>query len=406
MSRTVVPAGRTGRRAWTPIGALTIVAMVTACGETPGESPPPPPAGTAPSNSVAMSQRQIERAGIRWETVHEATITAETQIPGQLGPDEDRSAQVGAPALARIVTVHVGVGDRVSRGQRLISLQSEQATLARAAYAKATAELSAHRSAARYARAALDRSERLFELKAVSRQDVERARVDNEEADAARIAAEAEVERTRTTLDQLGVDPSTGALILHAPLSGTVLSRDAVAGRVVDAGALLVTITDPATLWLHIAAPERVAPALRSGARVRFSVAELAPETFEATVENIGGALDPTTRTLPVRARVSNRTGRLRPAMFATVIVPLGDPQTGITIQPAAVQLLDGRSVVFVAQPDDAGGALFERRDVETGLRTSNEVQIVKGLNPGDVVVTEGAFLIKSEVARSASPAN
>jgi cobalt-zinc-cadmium efflux system membrane fusion protein len=351
-----------------------------------------------------MTRDQIQRGGIQWQPVRATTMSEAIEIPGQLAPNEDRTARLGAPARARVITMHVRIGDRVSRGQPLVTLQSEQASAARAEYAKAVAEQNAHETAARYARTALERAERLLELKAVSRQDVERARVENDEAESARVQAQAEVERARDTLTHLGVSEQTGEMVVRAPIAGIVLNREAVPGSVVDAGASLVAVTDLTTLWLDIAATERVAPLLQRGAQVRFTVPELLPQTFDATIENVGAALDPATRTLPVHAVVRNPTSRLRPAMFATVTLTVGQPRTGVMIPDSALQLLDERPVVFVAQTNGTGGARFERRDVEVGARTGAEIQIVRGLSAGDVVVTEGAFAVKSEFARSKMP--
>jgi cobalt-zinc-cadmium efflux system membrane fusion protein len=291
------------------------------------------------------------------------------------------------------------MGERVVRHQPLVTLASEQAANARAEHVKAIADLGAHRVAARYARTALGRAERLLELKAISRQDVEKARVDREEAESMQAQAEAEVERARVTLEQLGVS-ERGEIVVRAPLAGVVLTREAVPGSVVDAGDPLLMITDVSTLWLDIAATERVAPALRRGERVTFSVAELAPRVFDAVIENVGGALDATTRTLPVHAVVPNSSGALRPAMFATVMLPLGDVRAGVTVPEAAMQLLDERPVVFIVAPLKDGGARFERRDVEVGARMGKDLHIVRGLRAGEIVVTEGAFAVKSQFAR------
>lgn len=212
--------------------------------------------------------------------------------------------------------------------------------------------------------------------------------------------AEAEVERARITLEQLGVS-KTGEMIVRAPLAGVVLTRDAVPGSVVDAGDPLLMITDPSTLWLDIAATERVATVLKPGGRVTFTVPELLPQTFEALIENVGGALDPATRTLPVHAVVVNGSGALRPAMFATVMLPLGEARAGVSVPESAMQLLEQNPVVFVAIPDAGGGARFERRDVEVGARSRESVHIVRGLNPGEVVVVEGAFAVKTVFARA-----
>ena len=376
-----------------------LLATCVACSSGDLRTDEGPPAA-APPEDVIMSRDQIAHARIRWDVVAASTATEVVEVPGQLAPNEDRTARLGSPARARVVTVHVHMGDRVRRNQPLVTLASEQAATARAEYAKAVAELGAHRVAERYARTALGRSERLLALKAVSSQEVEKARVEEEVADAKVAQAEAEVERAQATLAQLGVS-ETGEIIVRAPLAGVVLTRDAVPGSVVDAGEPLLMITDPATLWLDIAATERVAPVLRTGGTVTFTVPELAPRRFEAVIENVGGALDPTTRTLPVHAVVSNDSGALRPAMFATVLVPVGDARQGVSVPDGAMQLLDQRPVVFVAVPDADGGARFQRRDVEVGARAPGQVQILRGLSPGEIVVIDGAFAVKAAFARS-----
>jgi cobalt-zinc-cadmium efflux system membrane fusion protein len=326
------------------------------------------------------------------------------EIPAHLVPDEDRTAHLSAPTRGRVVSVHVRIGDRVSRGHPLVTLQSPDATAARAEHTKAVAELHARQAAATYARVARERAERLLDLKAMSRQEVERAHTDDQLAAAARAQAEADVERARATLTQFGVDLETGDIVLRTPLAGVVLSREAIPGTVVDAGAHLVTVSDVGTLWLDIAATERVATALRPGARVRFTVPAFPSQTFEAAIQSIGAAFDPVTRTLPVRAVVRNASPRLRPEMFASVNVEQGEPRPGVAVMSGAVQLLDQHPVVFVAHPDGQGGARFERRDVEVGVRTKEDVQIVRGLDPGDLVVTEGSFVVKSEFARARGP--
>ena len=384
---------------------IAAVCFTAACGPTTPELTSVP-AKAAVAGDLGMTREQIRQAGIRWAPVAAMTAAEVIEVPGQLAPDEDRTARLSAPARGRVLTVHVRLGDRVARGEPLITLQSEQAALARAEYTKALARLNADAAAARYAVAAVARAERLLALKAISRQDLERAQVENHTAESQRLQAQVEVDRTRSTLAQLSVDSETGEIILRAPLAGIVLNRDVVPGSVVDAGAPLLMVTDPATLWLDIAATERVAPVLRRGARVRFTVTELLPRTFDATIENVAGGLDPATRTLPVHAIVRNITGLLRPAMFATVTLPLGESRTGVAVADGAVQLLDARAVVFVVRPDHQGGARFERRDVEVGGARDDQIQILRGLKAGEVVVTDGAFAVKSEFARVQTPAS
>jgi cobalt-zinc-cadmium efflux system membrane fusion protein len=358
---------------------------------------------TAPSarHTITMTGDQIAHAGIRWAPLRAATSADIAEVPGQLAPNEDETARLAAPARARVQKLHVHMGERVARGQPLVTLVSEEAAAAKAAHARAVADLNARRVAARYSRAALDRADRLLELKAVSRQDVEKARVEYEEAEALRVQAEAEVERAAATLWQLGVSGGSGEMIVRAPLAGVVLSRDVMPGSVVSAGDPLLMITDTRTLWLDIAATEKLATALQPGSRITFTVRELVPQTFDAVIEDISAALDPATRTLPIHAVVQNASGALRPAMFATVLLPLGEARAGVAVPDQALQLLDQRPVLFVAEPQAGRGARFVRRDVVIGARRAGEVHVVGGVSAGEIIVIDGAFAVKSEFARA-----
>jgi len=303
------------------------------------------------------------------------------------------------------VAVHVRIGDVISTGQSLVTLQSAEAASARADYSKAVAALNSARAAAVYARTAADRARRLLAVKAISTQDVERAVADDELARSTLAQAEAEVNRARVTLSQLGVGGTAGAMVLRSPLPGVVVSREAVPGSVVSAGTPLVTVTDPSTLWLDVSAPDRIASSFKTGAKVKFSVPAYPQEFFQARVQSVGGAVDPLTRALLVRAVVPNPGRRLKPEMFATVWIESGAAQSGVSVPEGAVQLLDQKPVVFIAIPDGKGGARFERREVELGAKTDGSIQILGGVKAGDLVVVNGAFAVKAEFARSSMAA-
>ena len=129
----------------TRIILLCLLATGAACSDgdiRTDESLPAAP----PQQDVVMSRDQIAHARIRWDVVAASTATEVVEVPGQLAPNEDRTARLGSPARARVVTVHVHMGDRVRLDQPLVTLASEQAATARAEYAKAVAELNAHRA--------------------------------------------------------------------------------------------------------------------------------------------------------------------------------------------------------------------------------------------------------------------
>lgn len=383
-------------------GTATFLIGLAACGRA-DTSPAAASAETSEraATQVTFTASQVQHGSVRWTVVDSMSAVSTIQVAGRLTANEDRTVRLSAPAQGRLVAAHVRIGDIVSSGQALVTLQSAEAAASRADYSKAIAELNSRRAAAVYARTAAERAERLLAVKAIAKQDVERARADDQLARSELAQAEAEVGRARATLSQLGVNSATGAMVLRSPLSGVVVSREAVPGSVVSAGTPLVTVTDASTLWLDVSVPDRIASSFRPGANVRFSVPAYTGEFFEARVQNVGGALDPSTRALVVRAVVQNPGRRLRPEMFATVWIESGALRTGVSVPDDAVQLLEQKPVVFIARPDGKGGARFERRDVQTGATVSGRTQVLKGIATGEMVVVSGAFAVKAEFARS-----
>src|SRR4029453_2349071 len=126
--------------------------------------------GGARDSGVTLTAAQIRHGGVAWQPVEMGTAAASVAVPGQLVPNEDRTARLGAPGSGRVVKVHVRPGDRVSRGQLLVTVQSPEAGAAQSDLAKARAELSARQAQAVYAKTARERAERVVALKGITRQ--------------------------------------------------------------------------------------------------------------------------------------------------------------------------------------------------------------------------------------------
>ena len=364
------------------------------------------------ASEIMLSAAQLQHGGIRWApaaSVAAGAMTSAVTLPGQLAPDEDRTARLGAPAQGRVLAVQVSPGERVAAGQILVTLQSPDAGMAQSDLAKATAAVASRRAQAAYAASARERADRLLALKAIPRQDYERTVAEAELARSELAQAEAELDRARSTASALGAEGQpAGRLALRAPAAGVVLERLAIPGAVVEPGAALLVITDPGTLWLTLDAPEALSGALRLGIVLRFVVPAFPAETLSARVNAVGAGLDPATRTLAARAVVPNPKGRLKPAMLATVMLPApaseGSAANAIVLPDSAVQLVDGVPTVFEAMPDDKGGAHLMARPVRLGARSGNLVVILGGISAGDLVVVAGAFAVRAELKKASMP--
>jgi membrane fusion protein, heavy metal efflux system len=357
------------------------------------------------NNSVAFTAAQVQHGKVRWAPAGAGAASVTVAVPGQLAPNEDRTARLGAPARGRVLTVRVQPGDRVTRGQLLVTLESPEAGMAQSDVAKAQAELTSRRAQAQYAKTARERAERLLILKAIPRQDYDRAIADDEAARAGLAQAGAELRRARSTADQLGAGAAAnGVIAINSPLAGVVLSRTAAPGTVVEPGAPLVVVTDPTTLWLQVNAPEKFAALFRRGATLRFTVPAYPGQTFSARTDAVGAGLDPDTRTLPVRATVAS-DGRLKAEMLATVTLEGGQGTVAAVVVPDdAVQTLNGKTVVFIATPDGKGGAEFVAREVKVASRSGGRIVITRGISAGELVVTAGAFAVKAQITKSSMP--
>lgn len=365
--------------------------------------------GGAVATELTLTAAQIQHGGVKWAAVTMGNAASRAVVPGIVTANEDRTARLGAPARGRIVDVKVRPGDRVSSDQALVTLQSTEAGMAQSDVAKATAEVTARKAQAQYATAAKSRAERLLALKAIPRQDYDRAVADDEQARASLTQAESELKRAQSTATQLGAGStaSTGEIVIRSPLAGVVLARTAVPGAVVDAGSPLVVVTDPVSLWLSINAPEQFAGLFHRGSLVQFTVPAYPADTFSARIDAVGAGLDVDTRTLAVRASIASATrgtNQLRPEMIASAIIEGAQSARAAIVPENAVQLIQGKPNVFLVRPDGKGGAHIERREVDLGPRSSGRVAVLRGLTLDDLIVVDGAFAVKAEFQKAAMP--
>lgn len=306
---------------------------------------------------------------------------------GELKVNENAYAEVGVPIPGRVVRLIASPGQHVRRGQPLAVLQSVELGQARAG-------LAAARARAELARQTVERKRGLAEERIVSRGELQRAEAGAAEAEAELRAAEASV--AALGVGSGGAGDLSGFTLL-APLSGTVLERAAVQGQTADPSRPLFRIGDLSRLWLIVQAPERDALRVRTGSPAEITLAALPGQQLHGEVGWVGREVDARSRTVPVRIVLPNDGGQLKPGMFATAwLATGGEGDRVVAVPTAALQRMDDQWVVFLPR----GEGRFEARPVERGRDLGNEVALLSGLQPGERVVVEGAFVLRAEAEK------
>ena len=370
-----------------------------ACGGAPEEAPENAATADPATGIVTMTGAGREAAGIATAAVREVTRSDAFHAVGVVSLDERRTARLGAVVDGVIAEVLVQPGDRVEAGAVLARILSDRFHDVWADYFTATARRRHAEAGLSYAQTAAGRAERLVADKALAEQELERVRAELSAAEEELVSARADVRRTEQDLLHYGLTPSPDAeprenehVPVQAPFAGAVIERLASPGAAVTLGEPLLVVSDLSRVWISAEVDEDDLHRLSAPEPVEFRVTAWPDEVFTATLTTIGDVINPETRRVTVRAETDNADGRLKPEMFATLTVASGTPRELLVVPAAAVQELAGESVVFV----ETGPGEFRRRRVVTGAGFDDGIEIREGLRAGEMVATEGAFLLKS----------
>jgi cobalt-zinc-cadmium efflux system membrane fusion protein len=376
-------------------------AALTACGRQP-EDTPKPEAGAASAdspdahedapNTVEVDENSVRDLRITTREVESRTRGDLAVLLGELAVDQRAYAEAGVPVAARVTRLLVNAGDTVRAGETLAELTSPELARARAEYLSASARL-------RLADAVLERKRVLAAEKIAPLREVQ-------EAESAVGEARAALRVSGAAIAGFGVEPPAddddGAtspdFTLRAPVGGSVIERAAVVGQMLDPAVPAFRIGDLSMLWLTVHAFERDAVRIQQGVSARLSFQALPGQDFDGIVMMVGRHVERESRTVPIRIDVKNRGSLLRPGMSATATLPVGETGAAIlTVPVAAVQRVRNEWSVFL--PRDANH--FEIRRIGRGRDLGAEVEVLSGLNPGDRVVVDGAFLLRAQAEKS-----
>jgi len=358
--------------------------------ETPhSQSPIPDPR----SPEIALTPDMIQRAGIKTVAAMKGTAATSLHLPGVVQPNAYKNVDVTSLVSGRVTQVRAELGQRVMLNEVLATVYSPELADAQTAFIAARADHLAHDQAQA-------RTQRLYAIGAASRQELERLEAEKSEMDA-------KVETARARLVLLGIPEEKTQRIaspadvvttfdVKAPIAGIITKRTANPGLNVDLATPLFTVTDLSTVWVIADLYERDFAGVGVGSPVSITTPAYAGMELRGRVDYIDPQVQPETRTAKLRAEVPNNGNRLRFGMFVDVGIGARMSRPVVMVPKTAVQTVGAQSVVYVA----SGPGRFIQRAVTIGDATGNEVVISSGLEPGDAVVTEGAFFLRAEHER------
>jgi cobalt-zinc-cadmium efflux system membrane fusion protein len=350
----------------------------------------------APDNvELAASQTQ----SIDVTTVSERPFPLQRDAVGSIDFNEDLSTQVFAPYQGRIVQLHAKLGDNVSKGQILFTIESPDLI-------QADSTLIATAGVLDLTTRALDRARELYKVQGIAEKDLQQAISDQQTAEGALRAARNAVEvfgKSTAEIDRMiktrTIDPY---LVVPSPISGRITARNAAPGLFVQPGNAPApySVADISRVWMNASVTESDMPLVRKGQKIRVSILAFPDRVFSGEISTVGATVDPQLHRGMVRAEVDDPNHELLPGMFASFVIATGTPMSNPAVPlDGVIREGDGTMTIWVTTDQRH----FRKRTVKIGLQYEGYDQILEGVRPGEQVVTKGAIFLDTLVGGSLS---
>jgi len=319
---------------------------------------------------ITLSSDKIQLIGVRTAVAAYRSLDKQIRTVGKVEVDETRLAFVNTKVSGWVKKLFVNfTGDRVEKGQPLLSIYSPDLVTAQEEYLLALRSVSTLTGGlpevVSSQQSLVESAKRRLLLWDISAQQIDE-------------------------LEKAGKRQTD--MTIEAPLSGIVLEKMVLDGAYVASGMNLYKIADLSRVWIIADVYEYEVPLVKVGQQARVTLPYSSNEALRAEVSYINPVLDPVTRTVKVRIAVNNPGLLLKPDMFANVELRVASGQR-LVIPREAVIDSGARQIVYV----ETKPGVYEMRTVLLGVRGENDVEVVKGIKKGERVVTSGNFLIDSE---------
>jgi membrane fusion protein, multidrug efflux system len=275
----------------------------------------------------------------------------------------NESVDITAKIADRVAAIRFREGQQIRKGEVLIELDSVEAQ----------ADLAAAEAAASDSRSQFKRSQELYATRALSEAQLDQLR-------ATLLANEARVAAARSRVSDRTIT---------APFSGRVGLRNVSLGGLVNPGQVITTLDDLSVVKLDFSVPEVFLSTLKPDLTIAASSSAYPEDVFAGRVLSIGTRVDPTTRSIAIRAQIDNRDGRLRPGMFMTVKLVRAH-RDALMLPERAIVPENERHFVFVVTD-----GIAQKREIAIGRRRPGEVEVLEGITAADNIVVDGTLNLR-----------
>lgn len=335
---------------------------------------------------IQLSPEVIENSKIKIITIKKENIIQTITLVGEVAFDPDRVSQLSARIPGRISRVDFVEGSVVRQGQALVEMESPDASRLRSKFlASYNKTMVAERN--------MKRLKELSALRLVSDQEVL-----NAEGDFRVLDSELKMDRTNLQVQGIPIpeiDSKTelglGKILIRSPLNGIALSRDAIPGKQVDTGTVLGVVGDITRVWFLIKIFEKDLSLLQSNTDAKIILNALPELEFSGKLEHIGNQVDQGTRTLSGRIVLQNPDLKAKVGLFGKAEISVSK-KDAIAIPTGSVFDRDEKKYVFV----QSANYTFIPRVIIIGESSNGKIEVLKGLEEGEGIVSEGLFTLKS----------
>lgn len=340
---------------------------------------------------VRMAAEVQKQNGVAVAPAQKQRLPGMISATGKVEANADRIAHVSPRISGKIVSVRASLGDSVSAGQQLVTLDSVELGEALNRYHQSKTRLA-------LAQSNMDRIKALVDKKIAARKDILQAETDYKIAQTDLHSDEERLSLYGVSLSDLKGDNHRKPLLpVRSPIGGIITEKHAIVGELADPSKSLYTVADLSSVWVLVDIHEKDLAKVRRGQAATVIVGAFPDQKFRGRITYLADLVDEATRTVKARVEVANPGRKLKPEMFATVELALAaDAPPVLAVPEDAVQELDGKKLIFVAESD----AEFAARPVELGRASGGMVEVVSGLKEGERYAVKGAFILKSELKK------